>query len=189
MLVWYKSSALTRRRDKHTPARTNKLQENERKSNASFAADPLGESTQFFFDSPKFSFYTLNVNCYFTNGECVRFFSAFRLAQRQHLSSIFVLRTFVCLFLAFYPSPRWNTRPRFFRLILAHFCAFPILQPFFLFFDDNFPQMVVRRVLVLIQVAYMRAHTRKNRKIDLGVYLSLIQVGLFSYTQKMAFGT
>ena len=55
-------------------ARTNKLQENERKSNASFAADPLGESTQFFFDSPKFSFYALNANCYSTNRECVCFF-------------------------------------------------------------------------------------------------------------------
>ena len=70
----YKSSALPRRRDKHTPARTNKLQENEMKSNASFAADPLGESTQFFFDIQKFSFYALNRNCYFPIGNVYAFF-------------------------------------------------------------------------------------------------------------------
>ena len=74
VLVLIQVAALSRRHDKHTPQRENKLQENERKSNASFAADPLGESTQFFFDSPKFSFYALNVNCYSTNRECVRFF-------------------------------------------------------------------------------------------------------------------
>ena len=73
-LSWYKSSALARRRDKHTPDRTNKLQENERKSNASFAADPLGESTQFFFDIQKFSFYALNRNCYFPIGNVYAFF-------------------------------------------------------------------------------------------------------------------
>jgi hypothetical protein len=44
-------AALSRRHDKHTPQRENKLQENERKSNASSAANPLGESTQFIFDT------------------------------------------------------------------------------------------------------------------------------------------
>lgn len=138
-LSWYKSSALARRRDKHTPARTNKLQENEMKSNASFAADPLGESTQFFFDIQKFSFYALNRNCYFPIGNVYAFF-VFPLSARTTSIFNFVLRTFVCLFLAFYPFPRWNTRPRFFRLILAHFCAFNILQLFFLSFDDDFFQ-------------------------------------------------
>jgi hypothetical protein len=66
--------------------------------------------------------------------------------------------------------------------------VFSILQPFFLFFDNDFPQMVVRRVLVLIQVAYMRAHTRKNRKIDLGVYLSLIQVERKFQSPILSFG-
>ena len=35
-------------RQAHAPME-NKLQENERKTNASFAAKPLGESTQFIF--------------------------------------------------------------------------------------------------------------------------------------------
>jgi hypothetical protein len=51
VLVLVQVAALSRRHDKHTPARTNKLQENERKPNASFAAKPLGESTQFIFDT------------------------------------------------------------------------------------------------------------------------------------------
>ena len=48
VLVLIQVAALSRRHDNHTPKRENKLQENERKSNASFAANPLGESTQFF---------------------------------------------------------------------------------------------------------------------------------------------
>ena len=52
----YIRAAPLRDADKHTPQRQNNLQENERKSNASFAADPLGESTQFFFDIQNFRF-------------------------------------------------------------------------------------------------------------------------------------
>jgi hypothetical protein len=51
VLVLVQVAALSRRHDKHTPQRENELQENERKTNASFAAKPLGESTQFIFDT------------------------------------------------------------------------------------------------------------------------------------------
>ena len=163
-LSWYKSSALTRRRDKHTLAQINKLQENEMKSNASFAADPLGESTQFFFDIQKFSFYALNVNCYFPNRECVRFF---RLsAQRKdNINLYFVLRTFVCLFLAFYPFPRWNTRLRFFRLILAHFCAFPIFATVFsIFWWWFFPKWALDVCLSATSCVYVCVYEGKTAK-------------------------
>jgi hypothetical protein len=54
--------------------------------------------------------------------------------------------------LTFYPFPRLNTRPRFFRVILAHFCAFSIFTTFFLsfnrwFYPENSGE-AVRRVLV-----------------------------------------
>ena len=133
VLVLIQVAALSRRHDKHTPARTNKLQENERKSNASFAADPLGESTQFFFDIQKFSFYALNRNCYFPNRECVRFFH-FHVQREYSTVFYFVLRTFVWRFLAFYPFACGNTLQRFLHVFLGCFCTLSILQPFFLFF-------------------------------------------------------
>ena len=61
-------------------------------------------------------------------------FFVFPLSARTTPIFNFVLRTFVCLFLAFYPFSRWNTHPRFFRLILAHFCAFSIFATVFSIF-------------------------------------------------------
>ena len=61
-------------------------------------------------------------------------FFVFPLSARTTPIFNFVLRTFVCLFLAFYPFSRWNTHPRFFRLILAHFCAFSIFATVFAIF-------------------------------------------------------
>lgn len=178
-LSWYKSSALTRRRDKHTLAQINKLQENEMKSNASFAADPLGESTQFFFDIQKFSFYALNRNCYFPIGNVYAFF-VFPLSARTTSIFNFVLRTFVCLFLAFYPFRWWNTRLRFFRLILARFCAFNLFSTVFsIFWWWFFPKWALDVCLSDTSCVYVCAYEGK-RKIDLGVYLSWYKRRYFS---------
>ena len=132
-----------------------------------------------FFSITKFSFYALNVNCYSSNRECVCFLSFF--VRREYSTVfIFVLRTFVCLFLAFYPFSRGNILWRFSRVFLGCFCAPFILQPFFLFFWWWFSPKWVLRVCL----SDTSAHTQKNCKIDLGVYLSLIQVGLFLYPSK-----
>ena len=100
-------------------------------------------------------------------------FFVFSLSARTTPFFNFVLRTFVCLFLAFYPFPRWNTRLRFFRLILTHFCAFNIFATVFsIFWWWFFSKMVVRRVLVRYKLRIRVRIRGKNRKIDLGVYLS-----------------
>ena len=126
-------------------------------------------------------------------------FFVFSLSARTTPFFNFVLRTFVCLFLAFYPFPRWNTRLRFFRLILAYFCAFSIFATVFsIFWWWFFPKWLLdvclsdtscvyvcacerktanrlRRVLVLIQEEQFFISV-KNAVWHLDVCLSLIQV-------------
>ena len=110
-----------------------------------------------FFSITKFSFYALNVNCYSSNRKCVRFLSFF--VRREYSTVfIFVLRTFVCLFLAFYPFSRGNILWRFSRVFLGCFFVPFILQPFFLFFWWWFSPKWVLRVCL----SDTSAHTQKK---------------------------
>ena len=116
-------------------------------------------------------------------------FFVFSLSARTTPFFNFVLRTFVCLFLAFYPFPRWNTRLRFFRLILAYFCAFSIFATVFsIFWWWFFPKWLLDVCLSDTSCVYMCAYEKKC-KIDLGVYLSWYKRNSFSYAQKTPFGT
>ena len=151
-------------RQAHAPME-NKLQENERKTNASFAAKPLGESTQFFFDIQKFSFYTLNRNCYSSNGDLCTLFSPFRSAQRQHISLIlFYERLFLLVFsILSFSAMKYSSRifslnfSPFLRVL--YFC-----NRFFYLLMMIFSKMIVRRVLVRYKLRIRVRMREKNRK-------------------------
>ena len=134
------------------------------KSNASFAADPLGESTQFFFDIQKFSFYALNVNCYFPNRECVRFF---RLsAQRKdniYLQFLFCKRLLLVFSVLSFPPMKYSSEIFSFNFSLF-LCVLYFCNRFFYLLMMIFSKMIVRRVLVRYKLRIRVRMREKNRK-------------------------
>ena len=75
-LSWYKSSALTRRRDKHTPLWKTNFKKTKGRRMRRSPLNRLANRRNLFSTLPMFSFNALNRNCYSTKGDiCERFLS------------------------------------------------------------------------------------------------------------------